>query len=165
MWTGWVGNDGRGGGPVINNAEAGYDWSTYPERLERAGISWKIYQDSGVGLDAAGFWGWTSDAYIGNYGDNSLLYFHQYQNAQPGSPLFNGAKTGTNILAGGTLLDIFRQDVATANLPQVSWVVAPEAYTEHPNWPANYGAWYVSQILDALTDNPDVWCKAGIFLT
>jgi phospholipase C len=23
MWTGWVGNDGRGGGPVINNAEEG----------------------------------------------------------------------------------------------------------------------------------------------
>src|SRR5262245_57366914 len=61
MWTGWVGNDGSGGGPVITNAELGYDWSTYPERLERAGISWKIYQDEGVGLNAAGFWGWTSD--------------------------------------------------------------------------------------------------------
>jgi len=72
MWTGWVGNDGAGGGPVITNAEAGYDWSTYPERLERAGISWKVYQDVGVGLDAAGFWGWTDDPYIGNYGDNSL---------------------------------------------------------------------------------------------
>ena len=51
MWTGWVGNDGQAGGPVITNAEAGYDWSTYPERLERAGISWKVYQDIGVGLD------------------------------------------------------------------------------------------------------------------
>ncbi len=30
MWTGWVGNDGKNGGPVLNNAEAGYDWSTYP---------------------------------------------------------------------------------------------------------------------------------------
>ena len=37
-------------GPVLNNAEAGYDWSTYPELLEQAGISWKIYQDVGVGL-------------------------------------------------------------------------------------------------------------------
>jgi phospholipase C len=25
MWTGWVSNDGRAGGPVISNAEAGYD--------------------------------------------------------------------------------------------------------------------------------------------
>jgi phospholipase C len=44
-------------------------------------------------------------------------------------------------------------------------VVAPEAFTEHPNWPANYGAWYVSQILDALTDYPDVWSKTAFFMT
>jgi phospholipase C len=166
MWTGWVGNDGSGGGPVVDNAEAGYGWSTYPELLQKAGISWKIYQDIGLGLTAEQFWGWTGDfPYIGNYGDNSLLYFHQYQNAPAGSPLANGAKTGTNIAVGGTLFDIFRQDVASGNLPQVSWVVAPEAYTEHPNWPANYGAWYVSQILDALTDHPDVWSKTAFFTT
>ena len=165
MWTGWVGNDGNGGGPVVDNAEAGYGWSTYPELLQNAGITWKIYQDIGLGLTAEQFWGFTSDAYIGNFGDNALLYFHQYQNAQPGTPLANGAKTGTDISVGGTLFDIFRKDVASGNLPQVSWVVAPEAYTEHPNWPANYGAWYVSQILDALTDHPDVWSKTVFFLT
>src|SRR5262245_32879702 len=58
MWTGWVGNDGNAGGPVITNAELGYDWSTYPERLQRAGITWKIYQDVGDGLTGDGFWGW-----------------------------------------------------------------------------------------------------------
>ena len=165
MWTGWVGNDGSGGGPVVDNAEAGYGWSTYPELLQKAGISWKIYQDIGLGLTAAGEWGFTADAYLGNYGDNSLLYFHQYQNAATGTPLANGAKSGTDIIVGGSLFDIFRQDVASNNLPQVSWVVAPEAYTEHPNWPANYGAWYVSQILDALTDHPDVWSKTVFFAT
>jgi phospholipase C len=164
MWTGWVGNDGSGGGPVIDNAEAGYGWSTFPERLQSAGVSWKIYQDQGVGLTAAGFWGFTDDAYIGNFGDNSLLYFHQYQNAAAGTPLAEKAKTGTNLSAGGTLFDIFLNDVKTNNLPQVSWVVAPEAYTEHPNWPANYGAWYVSQVLDALTSNPEVWSKTAFFL-
>jgi phospholipase C len=165
MWTGWVGNDGKNGGPVIDNAEAGYDWSTYPELLQKAGVSWKIYQDIGEGLDASDFWGWTGDnPYIGNYGDNSLLYFHQYQNAAQGSPLAQKARTGTNILKSGTLFDSFKQDVSSGNLPQVSWVVAPEAYTEHPNWPANYGAWYVSQILDVLTANPDVWSKTAFFL-
>jgi phospholipase C len=163
MWTGWVGNDGQGGGPVLSNAEAGYDWSTYPERLQKAGVTWKIYQDQGEGLDAPHFWGW-GPPYIGNYGDNSLLYFHQYQNSQPGSPLFEGALTGTNISQGGTLFDQFKQDIANGTLPQVSWIVAPEAYTEHPNWPANYGAWYVSQMLDALTDNPEVWSKTAFFL-
>ena len=131
LWTGWVGNDGNGGGPVITNAEAGYDWSTYPERLQRAGISWKVYQDRGVGLDAAGFWGWTDDPYIGNYGDNSLLYFHRYQNAPPGTPLADKAKTGTAIVSQGrdpdALLLDFRQDVRQGRLPQVSWIVAPEA--------------------------------------
>jgi phospholipase C len=165
MWTGWVGNDGSGGGPVIDNAELGYGWSTYPELLQNAGITWKIYQDIGDGLNAQNFWGWTSDAYIGNYGDNSLLYFVQYQNAPAGSPLANGAKTGTNIAVSGTLFDELRQDVSSGNLPQVSWIVAPEAYTEHPNWPANYGAWYISQMLDILTENPDVWSKTVFIIT
>jgi len=165
MWTGWVGNDGSGGGPVVDNAEAGYGWSTFPEVLQAAGITWKVYQDIGTGLTAAGEWGYTSDAYIGNYGDNSLLYFHQYQNAQPGSPLYQGAKTGTDISAGGTLFDILKQDVANNTLPQVSYIVAPEAYCEHPNWPANYGAYYVSQVLDVLTSNPDLWSKTALFIT
>ena len=165
MWTGWVGNDGSGGGPVVDNAETGYGWFTYPEALQQAGISWKIYQDAGTGLDAAGSWGWTDDAYIGNYGDNSLLYFNQYRNAQPGSPLYQGARTGTHIAAGGTLFDELRRDVLDNKLPQVSWICAPEAYSEHPNWPANYGAWYVSQVLDALTSNPDVFSKTALFIT
>ncbi len=165
MWTGWVGNDGSGGGPVIDNAEAGYGWSTYPELLEKAGVSWKIYQDQGDGLNAANFWGFTDDAYIGNFGDNSLLYFHQYQNAPDSSPLAEKARTGTNIAKTGGLFDTFKQDVMNNQLPQVSWVVAPEAYTEHPNWPANFGAWYVSQVLDALTANPDVWSKTVFFIT
>ncbi|MGN8085911.1 phosphocholine-specific phospholipase C [Ralstonia sp. 22086] len=165
MWTGYVGNDNVGGGPVIDNAEAGYGWSTYPEVLEAAGISWKIYQDIGTGLDAAGSWGWTSDAYIGNYGDNALLYFKQYQNAQPGSPLYDKARTGTNAAAGDGYFDILKRDVQNGTLPQVSWIAAPEAFSEHPNWPANYGAWYIDQVLQILTSNPEVWSKTAVFVT
>ena len=97
MWTGWDGNDGKDGGPVIANDELGYGWQTYPERLQEAGISWKIYQDIGEGLDKAGVWGFTTDPYIGNYGDTSLLYFFNYQNATPGSPLYQRARTGTDV--------------------------------------------------------------------
>jgi phospholipase C len=166
MWTGWLGNDGQGGGPVLNNAELGYDWATFPERLQQAGVSWKIYQDAGAGLDAEHFWGWGDDAFIGNYGDNSLLYFHQYQNAAPGSPLFTGARTATDVShQGGNLVDQFKADVAGGKLPQVSWIVAPEAFSEHGNWPTNFGAWYISQFLDALTAHPEVWSKTALFLT
>ncbi|MFI9722786.1 phosphocholine-specific phospholipase C [Streptomyces sp. NPDC052396] len=165
LWTGHVGNDGKGGGPVLGNQEAGYDWTTYPERLEKAGISWKIYQDIGDGLDAKNSWGWINDAYRGNYGDNSLLYFDNYRNAQPGSPLYEKARTGTNAKNGEGFFDILKADVKAGKLPQISWIAAPEAFSEHPNWPANYGAWYVSQVLDALTANPAVWSKTALFIT
>jgi phospholipase C len=168
LWSGWVGNDGKGGGPVVDNAEAGYSWKTYPERLQKAGIDWRIYQDEGDGLDAAHAWGWTiADPFIGNYGDTSLLYFDSYRKSKPGDALYARARTGTTAKTGGagTFFDLLAQDVQNDALPQVSWIVAPEAFTEHPNWPANYGAWYVSKVLDALTSNPAVWAKTALFLT
>jgi phospholipase C len=164
MFTGGDDPHRRGGGPDLWNGENGYWWSTYPEELEKAGVSWKVYQDIGEGLDPAHYEGWTGNPYIGNYGDNSLLYFKQYQNAAPGSPLYEKARTGTNILNGhDDLFRIFRQDVATGTLPQVSYIVAPEAYTEHSNWPPNYGAWYAANILDILTSNPEVWSRTAVF--
>ncbi|MFJ2813050.1 phosphocholine-specific phospholipase C [Streptomyces sp. NPDC087294] len=165
MWTGHTGNDGKGGGPVLGNDEAGYGWTTYPERLEAAGVSWKIYQDVGDGLDAAGGWGWIKDAYRGNYGDNSLLYFNQYRDAKPGDPLYDKARTGTDARRGEGFFDQLKADVKGGTLPQISWICAPEAFTEHPNWPANYGAWYVSQVLDVLTSDPEVWAKTALFVT
>ncbi|MFC9842007.1 phosphocholine-specific phospholipase C [Streptomyces sp. NPDC060223] len=165
MWTGYTGNDGTGGGPVLGNDEVGYDWTTYPERLEAAGVSWKIYQDIGDGLDANGSWGWIPDAYRGNYGDNSLLYFNNYRNAKPGDPLYDKARTGTDARKGEGFFDQLKADVKGKKLPKISWVVAPEAFTEHPNWPANYGAWYISQVLDALTSDPEVWGKTALFVT
>ena len=172
MWTGWDGNDGKGGGPVIANDEIGYSWTTYPERLQAAGVSWKIYQDIGHGLDKAHAWGWTpDDPYIGNFGDNSLLYFLNYQNATPGSPLYERARTGTNVDAlvgndkrAGGLFKGLAADVASGQLPSVSWIPAPEAFTEHPPWPAGYGAFYIAGVLDALTSNPDVWSKTVLFI-
>ncbi|MDI3403940.1 phosphocholine-specific phospholipase C [Streptomyces cavernicola] len=165
MFSGHTGNDGQGGGPVLGNQEAGYDWTTYPERLEAAGVSWKIYQDIGDGLDAAGHWGWIDDAYRGNYGDNSLLYFNKYRNAEPGDPLYDKARTGTNAKAGDGLFDHLKADVQAGKLPKISWIAAPEAFSEHPNWPANYGAWYISQVLDALTSDPEVWARTALFIT
>jgi phospholipase C len=149
---------------VVDNAEAGYSWSTFPEILEKAGISWRVYQDVGTGLNAAGSYGDSKDAYIGNYGDNALLYFDQYRNAPESSPLYQRAVTGINAAVSGTIFDQFRADCKDGTLPKVSWVCAPEAYSEHPNWPANYGAYYVSQILDALTANPEVWSRTALFV-
>jgi phospholipase C len=165
MWSGCTGNDGTGGGPVLDNSELGYGWTTYPERLEQAGVSWKIYQDIGDGLDAAGSWGWISDAYRGNYGDNSLLYFNKYRDAQPGDPWYDKARTGTDVKNGDGYFDLLKADVKAGKLPQISWIAAPEAFSEHSNWPSNYGAWYIAQVLDALTANPEVWSRTALFIT
>jgi phospholipase C len=199
QWTGWVGQNGTApdtvqqpfsgatagtftlttgpstgngvlpGGPVVNNDEQGYDWLTYPERLEAAGVSWKFYQDVGLGLTPAEFEGFTANPFIGNFGDASPLYFLQYQNAQPGSPLYDKARTGTNVYNGGTydggsLFQQLQNDVMNNTLPEVSWIVAPQAYCEHPTFPPNWGAWYTSNVLDALTSNPEVWASTVLII-
>ena len=46
LWTGMVDPNATGGGPVIDNSEPGFSWMTYPERLESAGVSWKVYQEA-----------------------------------------------------------------------------------------------------------------------
>lgn len=64
----------------------------------------------------------------------------------------------------GDVLHQFRQDVNSGQLPTVSWLVAPEAYSDHPG-SAWYGSWYVSEVFDILTKNPEVWKKTVFILT
>ena len=55
--TGTIDPDGLGGGPVFENFEGPFRWETYPERLQRAGVSWRVYQEED------------------DYGDNVLEFF------------------------------------------------------------------------------------------
>ncbi len=64
----------------------------------------------------------------------------------------------------GDVLHQFRTDVASGSLPTVSWIVAPEKFSDHPS-SAWYGSWYVSEVLDVLTQNPKVWKKTVFILT
>ena len=187
MWTGCIGNlnnlgaggtDGQGAGPVTYNGlsihGAYFVWKTYPERLQAAGVSWKIYQDLAGAIFAPDFGDGTGNQFAGNYGDTTVLYFNQYATAPTNSPLFQNACTGTEILnimppAAAPpkdwkawqehLFDDFRSDVEGGKLPQVSWIVAPQGYTEHSDAPMNYGAWYISKIFDILVSNPEVFSK------
>ncbi|CAG4999929.1 hypothetical protein DYBT9275_02346 [Dyadobacter sp. CECT 9275] len=56
----------------------------------------------------------------------------------------------------------FRKDVNEGKLPMVSYLAAPQNFSDHPSAPW-YGAWYVSETLDILTKNPEVW-KKTIFI-
>ncbi|GAB3964675.1 phospholipase C, phosphocholine-specific [Spirosoma terrae] len=62
----------------------------------------------------------------------------------------------------GDVLHQFRSDVKNGKLPTVSWLIAPENFSDHPGAPW-YGAWYISEVMDILTQNPDVW-KKTIFI-
>lgn len=64
----------------------------------------------------------------------------------------------------GDILYQLRQDTNAGKLPKVSWIVAPQAFSDHPS-SAWYGAWYVAEVMNILTHNPDVWKKTVFILT
>ncbi len=233
---------------VSDDAEA--SWTTFPERLEDHGVSWKIYQNElsiSTGLTGE------EDSWLANFTDNPIEWFTQYnirfhsgyqkylksqletlpgeieeaktklKKAAPGketetiekaiaakqsslklvkeelikwSPenfeklsqrsknihqkAFTTNKnnpdyrsiTTVKYMDGdiereakaplGDTLHQFRSDVKSGQLPAVSWLVAPENFSDHPTSPW-YGAWYVSEVMDILTANPEVW-KKTIFI-
>src|SRR5262249_18813324 len=62
-------------------------------------------------------------------------------------------------------LDQLRADVIAGELPQVSYIVADAASSEHPaaSSPAQ-GADYTAQVLDALTASPAVWARTVLLV-
>ncbi len=155
MFTGTNDPFATGGGPAITNQndwlgppEEGFTWTTYAERLEAAGISWKVYQDL-----------------FDNFGDNSLLGFRQYR-----EPFFAGTPSplvqkGVSSTLTSQNLNGLRSDVLGGSLPQVSWVVAPALFSEHPS-PSSpvQGGWYVQEVLNALTADPDVFARTVLLV-
>ncbi len=233
---------------VSDDAEA--SWTTFPERLEDHGVSWKIYQNElsiPTGLTGE------EESWLANFTDNPIEWFTQYnirfhsgyqkylksqletlpgeiqeakaklKTATPGKEKDKlekaiAAKQSSLALAKeelvkwspenfeklsqrrknihqkaftinindpdyrrittvkymdgdmeheakaplGDVLHQFRSDVNTGQLPAVSWLVAPENFSDHPTSPW-YGAWYVSEVMDILTANPEVW-KKTIFI-
>ena len=142
LWTGMIDPASTGGGPVIDNTEpaAGFTWTTYPERLQAAGVSWRIYQEPD------------------NYDDNALAWFRTFKLATPGSPLYErGMRRSTDPVAE------FRRDVQADTLPQVTWIIAPAYQSEHPPYPLSAGQHLTQQLLEALASNPTV-ARSTVFV-
>lgn len=64
----------------------------------------------------------------------------------------------------GDVLHQFRKDVETGQLPTVSWLSAAQNFSDHPSAPW-YGSLYLSEILNILTQNPEVWKKTIFIVT
>jgi phospholipase C len=142
--TGMLDTEATGGGPVISNKAppGGFRWKTYAERLEDAGISWRVYQHGEKGV----------------YAHNMFKYFANFQGALAGSPL---AVKGMPDSSDGE----FEYDVAHDRLPTVSWLCPSRGANEHPasSGPAA-GAEFIASKLQALAANPDVWAKTLFIL-
>lgn len=140
-WSASIDPDGKQGGPVIENLTGPFRWETYPERLERAGVSWRVYHEAD------------------DFDDNPLKWFAAYQGLAEAHPLHDGAMRNRD--AGA-----FAADVASGDLPQVSWIVAPAALSEHPSLGAPFlGIDFTARHLGALMANPEVWAKTVFVLT
>jgi phospholipase C len=141
LMTGWIDPNGTAGGPIITNVvpTPPYSWTTYPERLQQAGISWQLYQEED------------------DYGTNVLEYFQNFQAAKPGSGLY---ERGLTISQPGK----FEYDARHDQLPTVSWIVPTSGKSEHPSYlPATGADWLASKI-EAVASNPDVWAKTLFIL-
>jgi phospholipase C len=64
----------------------------------------------------------------------------------------------------GDIFHQFRKDVKADKLPTVTWLASPQNFSDHPSSPW-YGAWYVSEVMDILTENPEIWKKTIFILT
>ncbi len=122
-----------------------YKWPTIPDVLEKAGISWRIYQDPNDN--------WTGAMHGG-------LAFESFRNAKPGSPNYEKG------MRHWSLQDL-ENDVKNNKLPQVSWILPSKDDSEQLGALSSpyRGADFTHEVLSALTTNPEVWSKTVFFLT
>ncbi len=170
--TGTIDPSGTHGGPVTNtNSDPDWlwncQWTTIQEVLQDAGVAWKVYNPSNVGVqpqyaDLAQYPGWlpalynpTADPYVLGVGNNILPYFNAFRD--PTSELYGKA-------FNPTFPADFLYDIQHDQLPSVSWINAPVGFDEHPSSSPVNGMYFTSMILEALTSNPDVWSKTALFL-
>jgi phospholipase C len=114
-------------------------WKTYAERLQEAGISWRVYQQAD------------------NYGCNMFEQFETFRRADSNSPLhLRGMLRGPE--------GQFEYDAINDRLPTVSWIIPTSTQSEHPDYMPAAGAAFVSSKLDAIAANPDVWAKTVFVL-
>jgi phospholipase C len=137
----WI--EGKLPEPGYTYAGSAFKWPTIPDVLQRSGISWRIYQDPNDN--------WTGAMH-------GCLAFESFRTARPDSPLYQNGMTHWSV-------ESLAEDVRNGTLPQVSWVLPSESWSEHPK-PSSplQGAEFTTHVLDALTSNPEVWSKTVFFL-
>ena len=172
VFSGCNGGGGVGGDPEMSNygedetpsadmaedhalSEGAYRWTTYAERLEAAGVSWKVYQE------------------YDNFGDNLLSVFPPFRPAPKDSALYRRGRSWVSEHEDGAdrtrsdgeqLVAAFRRDVEAGTLPQVSWIVTAADLSEHPTAEPAKGEHISAKLIEALVDNPEMFAKTAFLL-
>lgn len=172
LFTGCNGGGTVGGDPQMQNygedetpsadmatdqpIDAGaYGWTTYAERLQAAGVTWKVYQE------------------YDNFGDNLLSVFPPFRPCAKDSELYRRGRSWVSEHAEGNdrtrsdgeqLVAAFRHDIETGQLPQISWIVTATNLSEHPNAEPAKGEHVTAGLIEALIDNPEVFAKTVFIL-
>ncbi|MFJ6453555.1 phosphocholine-specific phospholipase C [Paenarthrobacter sp. NPDC091669] len=194
LWSGTTGSEPASTKRAVTNAaygydHGGYDWTTYPERLEQHGVSWKIYQDWDNFTDNAVEYFQTFKA-IGRKMlakvDGNLRTTEEFYDKLHGKApaeqdrLLAQLEQGRAALTDAeralfdkamwrgrpdTLLERLSADITSGTLPQVSWLVPSAADSEHPGASTPVGsANFVYRLLDTVASNPETWDSTAIFL-
>ncbi|WP_461016558.1 phosphocholine-specific phospholipase C [Streptomyces daliensis] len=193
--SGWTGFEPGDKGRAVNNDcydeddHPGYGWTTYAERLEKAGVSWRVYQE------------WD------NFTDNNLEFFASFKavmakalakvdgvanmtayygkladaDEKERARLEGLLEEGVRALSRrersyferalrrgepDSTADAFAADVASGKLPAVSYLVPSAKDSEHPGGSSPVeSAHFVYKVLDALGSHPEVWRHTALFLT
>jgi phospholipase C len=172
LFTGCNGGGGVGGEPEMSNygeddtpsadmaedrklRHDAYRWTTYGERLQAAGISWKVYQE------------------YDNFGDNSMSFFPAFRSCTKDSEIYRRGRSWVSESKpepdrtrsdGEQLIEAFRRDVESDRLPQVSWIVTAADLSEHPKAVPARGEHVTAKLIEVLVDNPDVFAQTVFIL-
>jgi phospholipase C len=128
-------------------------WEAYGETLQNAGVTWHVYQCAD------------------DYGDNGMEYFAAFAvfdpdqggTPAPGNPFYDHGVANVftdrrqEMTNADDIADAIRTDVINGTLPQVSWVVNNQFFSEHPVTAPSNGAYFLNALLEALNSDPDVF--------
>ncbi len=166
LWSATINADQANGSFIANNGgdELGQflPWTSYTQTVQEAGLTWKIYQGSD------------------NYGDNGAQYFKTWADLDP-SQGGTAPAPGTNVYYDNGLATVpeplpaqdgnadnlanaIQADVAAGTLPQISWVVTNQQYSEHPDGAPTDGAYFIGRVLRAVYEASPAVFNSTLFI-
>ncbi|WP_331766830.1 phosphocholine-specific phospholipase C [Embleya sp. NBC_00896] len=171
------------------DSHAGYSWSTYAEELERAGRSWKVYQEwdnyqdnnlefyvsfkriARKALAAAGDFK-SLDSFYGKLAGlpaaEQDVMLAKLEQGVAGLPAAERSLYERGLRRGRpqSLAASLRADIDAGTLPEVSYLVPSAADSEHPGASSPAASATITyQVLDAIASNREVWDSTVVLLT